>query len=301
MADDPNQNEKELLGGDYVDVINKLSQQTTQMGGGFFQLAQETDFDDRYPNAINDFVQTEAVTSIAKEAGVDQNDLKSPFSISDEDITKIDQIVNVDPLNMSDDDLTALRASVEEIISGITIPTADELISFFDNYTKFVASASSENLSFPTNFREIELVSTDTSIDSFLARTGIRKLVAININKLVYPFITERFKIVSQKQGLVVGVTGLTGENVILYTDITKNIGVQQISATSRILITNNAKNIDDVLQQKVLIDWISEESQTIRLKSPLLFDLSSEFVVEIYQYTTDEVLSPGDIIKIPK
>jgi len=301
MADDPNQNERELLGNDYIDVINKLSQQTTQMGGGFFQLAQETDFEDRYPNAINDFVQTESVTTIAKDAGVDQNDLKPPFSVSDDDIARIDQIISVDPLNMSDDDLTSLRASVEEVIGGITIPTADELTSFIDNYTKFVAAASSENLAFPTNFREIELVSTDTSIDSFLARTGIRKLVAISVNNLVYPFITERHKIASQKQGLLTGATGSTGDNVITYTDITKNTGVQQISAGSRILITNNAKNIVDVLQQKVLIDWISEESKTIRLKSTLLFDLSDEFVVEIYQYTTDEVLSPGDTIKIPK
>ena len=190
---------------------------------------------------------------------------------------------------------------VEDIINDIEIPTADQLTLFIDSYTKFVAAAQAENISFPTNFREIDLVSTDTSIDSFLARTGIRKLVAIRINNLVYPFITERFHVPSQLQGTLVDATGSEGEKTITFSDINKNTGVTEISAGSRILITNNAKQRKDLLQQKILIEWYSEDVNLIHLGVPLLFDLDSTHVVQIYQYTIDEVLSPGETIKIPK
>jgi len=158
-----------------------------------------------------------------------------------------------------------------------------------------------ENAPFPTNFREIQLVSTDTSIDSFLARTGIRKLVLIKSNNLVYPFITERLRVPSQLQAAVNEATGSEGDTTISFLTLSKEIGVTSIKVGSILLISNNAKELEDLVQQKVSIDYISETDQIIRLASGLLFDLDSTHVIEIYQYTKDQVLSPGDLIKIPQ
>lgn len=295
------ENEIELLGSDWIEAETDLSRQTTQRGAGFYELAQQSDYEDRYPNAINDFVQTESVKKIAEEAGVTPDELKPPFSISDEAIERINEIGEADPLTMSDADLTQLRTSVSEIINGVTFPTVDQFQTFFTNYVSFVAAAGRENTPFPTNFREIQLVSTDTDIDSFLARTGVRKLVTIESNNLAYPFLTERYQIPSQLQADLIGTVGLKGDDTITYASINKNVGVVEIGAGSRILITDNAKNLTDLLQQKILVDWISEDSQTIRLATPLLFDLDDSFLIRIYQYTDYQILSPGELIKIPK
>lgn len=294
--------ERELLGSDLVAAERQLAEQTTQMAGGFFQLTKEVNWEDRYPNAIIDFVKTDGVKEIADVAGVDPENLKPPFEISDETINDINDILaSADPLTMSDAELAGLRSDVEAIISDIDIPTAEQLTTFVDTFTKFVAAASSQNISFPTNTREIILVSTDTSIDNFLNRIGIRKLVAIRINKLVYPFITPRFKIPSQLQATLSGVTGSVQSMNINYTEITRVVGTAEIGKGSIILITNNAKEYSDLNQQKVSIDWISEDSQSIRVVSPLLFELDDTYLVQIYQYTADQVLSPGDLIKIPQ
>ncbi|MCK5600355.1 hypothetical protein KAR91_00695 [Candidatus Pacearchaeota archaeon] len=296
------ENEEELLGADYIRARSDLSRQTTQMGGGFYQVDRETNYEESYPNAINDFVQTDSVKTIASSAGVTSEDLKPPFAISDDAITRINDIIETtDPLNLSDADLQQVRDSVDAVLSEVTPPTFEEITSFINNYTKFVNAAALENFPFPTNFREIKLVSTDTSIDSFIDRTGIRKLVAIRINKLAYPFITERFQIPSEQQATLNNTVGSAGDDTITFGTITKNVGVTEISPGSRILITNDAKKLEDLQQQKVLIDWISEETNTIRLKTPLLFDLDSTHLIQIYQYTPNQVLSPGDVIKIPK
>ena len=295
-------NEKELLANDYVRVVNELAQQTTQVGGGFFQLSQQTDFEDRYPNAIDEYVKNNEVKDIADKAGVIPEDLKPPFDISDETILSITNILeSADPLTMSDEELAVLRSDVDEIVNGIDIPTAEQLTTFVETFTKFVAAADSEDISFPTNFREIPLVSTDTSLDAFLSRTGVRGLVAIKINKLVYPFITERHRAPSNLQATLIGASGTEDDTIINYTGINKEISALAVYIGSTVLITNQARDILNLKQQKTVIDWISEDSQTIRVKTPLLFELDDTYVVKIYQYTEDTVLSPGDFIKIPK
>lgn len=294
--------ETEELGSDWTEATNQLSQNTTQIGGGFYQLIKDSPYEDRYPNAINDFVETEGFKKIATKAGVTTDELKPPLSISDDVINDIQNIFSsADPLNMSDAELTALRSDVNKIINGLSIPTIDQINTFINAYTKFVSVALSENAPFPANFREIQLVSTDTSIDSFLARTGIRKLVAIQSNNLVYPFITERLRVPSQLQATVNETAGSKDDTTISFTTLSKEIGITSIKVGSILLISNNAKDIKDLIQQKISIDYISETDKIIRLNSGLLFDLDSTFVVEIYQYTKDQVLSPGDFIKIPQ
>lgn len=294
--------EKELLGCDYVGSLNRLSQQTTQMAGGFYQLTKNLDYENRHPNEIDDFVKSAAVKSVAKKAGIDPNDLKPPLDIPEDVILRITEIVaSVDPLSLNDGDLEELRTTVNDLLSQITIPNALEMVTFINAVSQFMANVEEEKISFPTKYREIPLVSTDTSLDSFIRRTGTGKLVIIAMNRLVYPYITERYHIPSQLQGTVIGGTGTKGSTAITFTDITKNIGVLDIRPGSKILITNRAKHEKDLKQQKALIDWYTDATKTIRLKSTLLFEIDSSFVIQIYQYTPDNVLSPGDTIKIPK
>ena len=294
--------EKELLGNDLIEAQTEISNQVVQMGAGFYRLNQSISFEDAYPNAINDFVKTDSVKEIADSANVETDDLIPPYSISDSIIEQIDGILDSsDPLTMSDDDILQLSREVQAILNTITIPTNDELLNYVKNVSSFITAALRENTPFPANFREIPLVSTDTSIDAFLARTGIRKLVAIEANKLAYPFITERYQVPSQLQATLTGTVGLEGDSTLTYTSSVKNVGVVEIAAGSKILITNQTKNISDLLQQKTVIDWFSEDLQTIRLADSLLFDLDATFLIRIYQYSDFQILSPGDQIKIPK
>lgn len=296
------ENEEELLGSEYISAKNQLFQQANQMGGGFYQLARETDFEERYPNAIDDFLKSESVAEIADKAGVGIDALKPPIDISDETISQIDNILNsADPLNMTDDQLETVRSNVNDIVDNVSVGTPDQVIAFANAYSQFVSNASVENISFPTNTREITLVSTDTTLDNFIARTGVRKLVIIRINNLVYPFITNRFKVPSDKQADLTGVTCGQGEYSIEYTAITKVVGSTTIKPGSILLITNNAKKLENLEQQKTRIEWISEASKTIQLKDPLLFDIDSNHVVQIYQYTDNQILAPGEMIKIPQ
>lgn len=296
------ENEEELLGSDYVTAINDLAQQTTQIGGGFYQLSNDSDYEDRYPNAINDFLGTEGVKKIADDAGVTTDSLAFPFQIPDGTINDINDILkSADPLSLSDAEIVSLRNTVDAIIQSINIPTADALTQWTVDYSQFVSAAIEENVSFPTNFREIPLVSTDISLDSFLGRTGIRKLVAIRINNLVYPFITERYKIPSPLQGELIGVTASAGDTTIYFSDIIKEAGVDEIEAGSMLLITDEKKNIRELKQQKIDIEYYDEGTMTVRLKTPLLFDLDDSFMLNVYQYTKDQVLSPKDFIKIPQ
>jgi hypothetical protein len=296
------ENEEELLGSEYISAKNQLFQQANQMGGGFYQLARETDFEERYPNAIDDFLKSESVAEIADKAGVGIDALKPPIDISDETISQIDTILNsADPLNMTDDQLETVRSDVDDIVGNTSVPTADELTAFINAYSQFVSNASAENISFPTNTREITLVSTDTTLDNFIARTGVRKLIIIRINNLVYPFITNRYKVPSDKQADLTGIMCSEGEYSIDYTAISKVDGSTTIKPGSIILITNNAKKLENLEQQKTGLEWISEESKTIQLKDPLLFDIDSDHVVQIYQYTDNQILAPGEMIKIPQ
>jgi hypothetical protein len=296
------ENEEELLGSEYISAKNQLFQQANQMGGGFYQLARETDFEERYPNAIDDFLKSESVAEIADKAGVGTDALKPPIDISDETISQINSILDsADPLNMTDDQLETVRSDVDDIVGNTSVPTADELTAFINAYSQFVSNASAENISFPTNTREITLVSTDTTLDNFIARTGVRKLVIIRINNLVYPFITNRFKVPSDKQADLTGVMCNEGKYSIEYTAISKVVGSTTIKPGSIILITNNAKKLENLEQQKTRLEWISEESKTIQLKDPLLFDIDTSHVVQIYQYTDNQILAPGEMIKIPQ
>jgi hypothetical protein len=294
--------EIELLGSDYVGAQRRLSEQVTQLGGGFYQLARESDFEDRYPNEIDEFLTTDSVKKLASEAGINPLTLKPPFDIPDETVNEINDILDsADPLTLNDAELTKLRSDVDNVLDGITVPTVDELTNWAAAFKQFVTVASEQNVSFPTNTREIELVSTDISLDSFLDRTGVRKLVIIRINKLVYPFITSRLHVPSDLQGTLVDATGSKDDNNIYFSDVNKEPGVSEIKAGSIVLISNNAKEISQLEQQKIDVEFYSEESMNVRLKDPLLFDLSTEHVVQLYQYTADKVLSPGDLIKIPK
>jgi len=294
--------EELLLGSEFVDTVNKLNQQTIQMGSGFYQLARSTNFEEKYPNAIDDFLQSDAVKTIASDAGISAAGLKPPIDIPDETITRIDNfLASADPLTMSDTDLAKLQSDIKDIINDITIPTTDELLAFINNFTKFVSAASIEDVSFSANTREIRLVSTDTSLDNFIARVGVGKLTIIAINKLLYPYITERFHIPSILQATVIGSSSLAGESSIIYTGITKQVGATGVKAGGKILITNNARDLNNLEQQKTEILWISEDLKTIQLKDALLFDISPNHVVQIYQYIDGYVLSPGEFIKIPK
>lgn len=294
--------EEELLGETYIGTKNELQKQTTQMGGGFYQLSRRTTFEEQYPNALDGFLGKNEVKEIADKAGITTDALSFPYTIDDDTINRINEILEgTDPLNLSDSDLTTLRAEIDSTVGNIDVPDAEQLAVFIDAVKKFASNASSENISIPTNTREITLVSTDISLDSFIFRTGIHKLIAISLNNLAYPFITERYHIPSALQATISNFTGTKGGITVTYSTINYEAGSSAIIPGSMILVSNNARNILNVEQQKLRIEWISETSGVIRVNTPLLFDWTSNHVVEIYKYTKDKVLSPGEMIKIPQ
>ena len=293
--------ETDQLASDYTAVSVELAEQTTQIGDGFYQLNDDIDFEEFYPNGIIEFIKTDGVKQISDSAGITTDSLQPPIVISDEIIDRVNEIFDVDFLDLSSIDKTLLSSEINDIIDSIPIPTQDQITEFLDSYSKFVAAAAEENVIIPSKFREVQLASTDISLDSFIKRTNTRKTVIIGLNNLTYPFITARFKVAGVLQATLVDATGSTGDELINYTALLKESGVEEIKKGNEIIITNSAKNLSDLKQQKTILDYISEDTNTIRINNALLFDLDSTFEVKIHQFSKDQILSPGELIKIPK
>ena len=293
--------ETDQLASDYTAASLELAEQTTQVEAGFYQLNDEIDFEEFYPNGVIEFIKGDGVKKISDAAGIIPDSLQPPIVITDALIDRINEIFDIDFLDLSSIDKTLLSTEISSIFDDIPIPTADSITAWVDNYSKFIAAALEEGVIIPSKFREIQLVTTDISLDSFLSRTDTRRLVIIGLNKLAYPFITPRFKVLGALQATLVGAVGSTDDELISFTSLTKETGVGEIKKGNEILITNNALNDSQLNQQKTILDYVSEDTNIIRISDPLLFDLDSTFSVKIHQFSKDQILSPGELIKIPK
>ena len=293
--------ETDKLASDYTAASLELAAQTTQVEDGFYQLNNDIDFEEFYPNGIIEFIKSDGVKQIADSANILPDSLQPPIVITDTLINRIGEIFDIDFLDLSSIDKTLLSNEISGIFDDIPIPTADSITTWVDNYSKFIAAALEEGVIIPSKFREIPLVSTDISLDSFLSRTNTRRLVIIGLNNLAYPSITSRFKVVGVLQATLVDAVGLTDDELISFTSLTKETGVGEIKKGNEVLITNNAKNDEQLKQQKTVLDYVSEDTNIIRISAPLLFDLDDTFSVKIHQFSKDQILSPGELIKIPK
>lgn len=293
--------ETDKLASDYTKAALQLAEHTTQMGGGFYQLNNNINFEDLYPNGVVEFIETGDVKDIADKAGVPTSDLLPPITLSDEAINRINEIFELDFLVLDDQTKTSLSREISNLINDISIPTADELLLKLEGYSKFVTQATEEAIIVPSNFRFIQIASTDISLDAFVNRTNTRKTDIIGLNNLVYPYITARYKVPGVLQASLTDSVGITGEKNINYTSLAKISGSGDIKAGNQVLITNNAKNTDDLKQMKSNLDYISEDSNLIRIATPLLFNVDGSFEVSIHLFSTDRILSPGESIKIPK
>lgn len=293
--------ETDQLASDYTDASVELAMQTTQVGDGFYQLNDKIDFSEFYPNGVIEFVKTDDVKKIADSAGVDTDSLLPPTLMSDETIDRFTEIAKIDFLNLSSIDKTLLSSEIKELYAGIQIASVDEVTAFLDNFSKFATAAAEENVIIPSKFREIEVASTDTSLNSFLNRTGTRRTDIVGLNNLIYPYLSERFKVPGVLQGTVTDPVGDEGSLLINFSTITKEIGVSKLKKGDEILITNSAQNTPELKQLKTIMEYFSEDDGIIRINDALLFDLDSEFTVKIHQFRKGQILSPGETIKIPK
>lgn len=293
--------ETDQLASDYTDASVELAMQTTQVGDGFYQLNDEIDFSEHYPNGIIEFVKTEGLKAIADSAGISADSLVPPTLMTDETIDRFTEIAKIDFLSLSSIDKTLLSSEIKELFAGIQIGSIDQVTEFLDNFSKAAAAAIEENVIIPSKFREIEVASTDISLDSFIRRTNTRKTIIIGLNNLVYPYLSARFKVPGVLQGTLNSPTGTEGSEVINFTTITKEIGVGNIKKGDEILITNSAQKTSELKQLKTIMDYIDEDNGIIRINNALPFDLDAEFTVKIHQFRKGQILSPGEIIKIPK
>ena len=293
--------ETDKLASDYTVASVELAEQTTQIGDGFYQLNDDIDFEVFYPNGIIEFIKTDGIKQIADVAGITTDSLLPPITISDDLIDRINQIYEIDFLELSSIDKTLLSTEINDIIDEFSIPTQDQITEYLDNYSKFVAAATEENIIIPAKFREVQLASTDISLDSFIKRTNTRKTVIIGLNNLAYPFITARFKVAGVLQATLIDATGSVTDEIINFTGLLKESGVDEIKKGNEVIITNNAKEKSELKEQKTILNYISEDTNTIRINDPLPFDLNANFTVKIHQFSKAQILSPGEFIRIPK
>jgi hypothetical protein len=293
--------ETDQLASDYTAASVELAQQTTQMGAGFYQLNNDIDFEEFYPNGVIEFIKTDDVKRIADIADIQTDSLAPLVLLTDEQIDRFNEIAEIDFLSLTSIEKTLLSNEMIDLFDSVSVPDADQFTTFINDYSKFVAAAAEENIIIPSKFRTIQVASTDISLDSFLSRTNTIKTVIIGLNNLAYPHITARFKLVGVLQGTLVDATGSTGDENINYTSIIKETGVDEIKKGNEVIITNNAKDMSLLKQQKTILDYISEDSNLIRINDPLLFDLDSTFTVKIHKFSKAKILSPGESIKIPK
>jgi len=293
--------EKTLLGSDYTGAIQSVIKNTEQMEGGFFRLNQSTGFENTNPLDRERVEKNPELDKFQADTGVQKEDLFLPFGISQSVVEEIQALLVIgDPLDMSETELASMKSRVNSVVSSITIPTVDELKKFLNAYASLVNYATGEDDSTPVQTKEIQILSTDINLDSFMRRTGFKKAMIIELNKLQHPYIAVRLQIPSQKQATLTGHSGTLGGYNLTYTSLTYEENSGTVSVGSKVLITNNARFDKDVVQQKISVDWIDPTTKELKLSDAMLFNVDSSYSVEIFQDTVYQVLEVGKTIKVP-
>jgi len=293
--------EKTILGADFTATIQSLTKNIEQMEAGFFRLNQSTGFEETNPLDRDSVEKNPELDTFQKETGIAKANLFLPFGINEDIVEEIQALLAIgDPLNMSEDELASLQSRSTAVANSISVPTADELTDFLNAYAALISSATGEDESIPVQIQEIIILSTDINLDSFIARTGFKKAMIIELNRLQFPYISYRLQIPSQKQATLTGHTGTVAGFNLSFTTIAYEINAGTAEVGSQVLISNNARFDEDVVQQKSTIDWIDVTAKELKLKDALLFDVDSTYSVEIFQGTVYQVLEVGKTIKVP-
>lgn len=293
--------ESTLLGEEIPIAAKSLVKNLEQMEGGFFRLNRSTGFEEVNPLSQDAIEKNPELDTFQEKTGVSKSDLFLPFGLTQSIVTEIQDLLAIgDPLNMSETELESYQSRTNAIVGQISIPTADQITDFINAFNSLVNHTKDETDAIPVQTKDIQILSTDINLDSFIRRTGFRKAMIIELNKLQFPYIAKRLSIPSQEQADVITPVGVQGEKNITFASLFhyENSGIPEVG--SKVLITNNARFDADLNQQKSSIDWIDEAVLEFRMEDALLFNVDSTYVVEIFQDTVYQVLEVGKTIKVP-
>ncbi len=293
--------EKALLGETYTAAIQSIISNGEQIEGAFYQLNLSTGFGDVNPLDQSRIEKNPELDTFQDETGVQKSSLFLNFGLDQSLVEEIQSLLSIgDPLDMSELELASVQSRANAVISSFSIPTSDDIQDFLNAYVALANYATGDDESIPVQTQEIRILSTDINLDSFIRRTGFKKPMIIDLNKLQFPYISKRLQIPSQKQATLTGHTGTLGEYNLSFTTLTyeENTGTAEVG--SKVLITNNSRFDADLVQQKTSIDWIDITGNELKLQDALLFDVDSTYSVEIFQDTVYQVLEVGKTIKVP-
>lgn len=293
--------EKTLLGSEYTRAVQSVIENGEQLESAFYRLNRVTGFEETNPSEKDRIEKNPELDKFQDDTGIPKADLFLEFGLSQSVIDEIQALLSIgDTLNMSESELSSMQSRTNAVISSISIPTAEDIDKHLSAYTALVNYATGGDDTLPANTQEIIILSTDVNLDSFIKRTGFKKAMIIELNKLQFPYIAKRLEIPSQKQATMVGPSGTQGEHNLQFTSLISEEGVSIPQIGSKVLITNNARFDDDVVQQKFSIDFIDVAIGELKLSDALLFNVDSTYSVEIFQDTVYEILEVGKTIKIP-
>ena len=293
--------EKTLLGPEYTTAIQNVIKNGEQMEGAFYRLNRNTGFEETNPLDQDRIEKNPELDKFQENTGTQKSDLFLSFGLSQSVVEEIQALLSIgDTIEMSESELSSMQSRANAVISSILVPTADDINKFLNAYTALVNYATGDDDTIPANTQEIRILSTDVNLDAFIRRTGFKKAMIIDLNKLQFPYISKRLEIPSQKQSTLLGYTASTGDYNIKYTSETNEENAGTVEVGSQVLITNNARFDDDLSQQKSFIDWIDLTTKELKLRDALLFNLDSSYSVEIFQDTVYQILEVGKTIKIP-
>lgn len=295
------EDEKTLLGSEYTSAVKNVIENVEQMEGAFVRFNSNTGFEDTNPLDQDRVEKNEELDKFQADTGVPKADLFMPFGLTQPIVEEIQALLSIgDPLNMSESELASIQSRANAVVTSINVPTADDIQKFLAAYTALSNYADGEDNTIPFQTQDMRILSTDVNLDSFIRRTGYKKAMIIELNKLQFPYIAERIEIPSQKQGDLVDPIGVQGEFNLTFSSISylENAGTADVG--SKILISNNARFDKDLIQQKFTIDFIDETLQELKLSDALLFDVDSTYSVEVFQDTVYQILEVGKTIKVP-
>lgn len=293
--------EKTLLASEYTSAIQNVIKNGEQLEGAFYRLNRNTGFESTNPLDQDDIEKNPELDKFQEDTGVPKADLFLDFGLSQEIVEEIQALLSIgDTLNMSEAELSSMQSRANSVISSISIPTAEDVDNFLSAYTALVNYATGEDDTIPAQTQDIRILSTDVNLDAFVRRTGFKKAMIIELNKLQFPYIAKRLEIPSQKQGDIIDPIGTQGEFNLTFSSISylENAGTAAVG--SKVLISNNARFDKDLIQQKFVIDVVDETLKELKLNETLLFNVDSTYSVEIFQDTVYQVLEVGATIKIP-
>lgn len=247
--------------------------------------------------SMSEITTDQTIQNIATESGFSLDSL-SMINLEESMFDKLHEISQQDTLFLTVEQKSALQKEAYQISEQIKFTSSDDFsgaLSWLSNTLKDDDTAGIYSFTVDDT-----VISSDITIKHLAKRVNASVADLIAINSLISPYVSLRYQITSEKTADIIGATVPKDGRLLKYTDENIHSGTLSMDPGRIVLITNDAHELDELLQYKTIIDRSYADSKEIYLADPVPFKVTNDFRVEIYYPTTNKILGLGDKMKVP-